>query len=214
MKNNPWKSINLDDYENHMLSENVRQLQALNQIMKEQIEQYPIRSVSILGVAGGNGLEHVDPNRVKQVYGIDINQDYLNACKQRHPQLNGIFSDICMDLKETSAFLPKTDLVIANLFIEYVGIDFFCDKIVEAGPRYISCVIQENKDRSFVSETPYEKELSSLADIYKDIQSDRLIFSIDRISYSPTLMKKYDLPNGKIFHRIDFELNKQLRIVE
>lgn len=75
-KENPWESISLRDYEEHMKLDNVRQLQTLNLLMKEQIEQYPIASLIILGIAGGNGLEHVNPTQIKTVYGIDINKDY------------------------------------------------------------------------------------------------------------------------------------------
>ena len=53
---NPWEEIRLDDYENHMRLDSVRQLQAMNTIMKEQFEAYPVETVMVLGVAGGNGL--------------------------------------------------------------------------------------------------------------------------------------------------------------
>ena len=68
---NPWKKIGLSDYENHMSLESVQQLQALNRIMKEQFSNYELLrkktdiheelhgNVMILGVAGGNGLEHI-----------------------------------------------------------------------------------------------------------------------------------------------------------
>ena len=32
--NNPWKEINLSDYENHMALDSVQQSQAMNQMMK------------------------------------------------------------------------------------------------------------------------------------------------------------------------------------
>ena len=34
---NPWETINLSDYEKHMSLESVYQLQALNEMMKEQL---------------------------------------------------------------------------------------------------------------------------------------------------------------------------------
>ena len=37
---NPWEEISLSDYENHMSLDNVKQLQAMNSIMKEQFEAY------------------------------------------------------------------------------------------------------------------------------------------------------------------------------
>ncbi len=56
--NNPWEEISLDDYENHMSLDSVKQLQAMNKIMEEQFETYPVSTAMVLGVAGGNGLEH------------------------------------------------------------------------------------------------------------------------------------------------------------
>lgn len=54
---NPWEEISLEDYENHMRLDSVRQLQALSKIMKGQLDAYPVSRVMILGVAGGNGLD-------------------------------------------------------------------------------------------------------------------------------------------------------------
>lgn len=53
---NPWEEISLSDYENHMKLDSVMQLQAMNERMKEQFDTYPVSSVMILGIAGGNGL--------------------------------------------------------------------------------------------------------------------------------------------------------------
>ena len=63
----PWKNIALNDYENHMRLENVYQLQTMNEMMKEQFCAHPAQSVIILGVAGGNGLEHIDPTQFRFV---------------------------------------------------------------------------------------------------------------------------------------------------
>lgn len=38
---NPWEEISLNDYENHMSLDSVKQLQIMNSIMKEQFEDYP-----------------------------------------------------------------------------------------------------------------------------------------------------------------------------
>ena len=74
---NPWKDISLSDYENHMALDSVQQLQAMNLMMKGQLNKYDIQSVMILGIAGGNGLEHVDVEKITKVYGVDINAEYL-----------------------------------------------------------------------------------------------------------------------------------------
>lgn len=37
----------------------------MNQMMKGQLD-YPVSSVMILGVTGGNGLEHIQKNKVQE----------------------------------------------------------------------------------------------------------------------------------------------------
>lgn len=66
---NPWVEILLDDYENHMRLGSVMQLQTMNQMMKSQLEDYPVSSAMILGVAGGNGLEHVQKVNMQKCMG-------------------------------------------------------------------------------------------------------------------------------------------------
>lgn len=80
---NPWENLLLSNYENHMKLSDLFQLQTLNNIMKSQTNMYTIYSIAILEIAGGNGLEHIDISSIKMVYGIDINQNYLNARKKK-----------------------------------------------------------------------------------------------------------------------------------
>jgi hypothetical protein len=35
----------------------------------------------VLGIAGGNGLDLIDPETTDAVYGYDVNPDYLAACE-------------------------------------------------------------------------------------------------------------------------------------
>lgn len=79
---NPWEEINLTDYENHMKLNTIMQLQAMNAIMKQQFYQYPVKTIMILGIAGGNGLEHINPQIIDKVYGIDINPQYLQYLRE------------------------------------------------------------------------------------------------------------------------------------
>lgn len=51
---NPWEEVSLNDYENHMSLDSVKQLQTMNSIMKEQFDAYPASTAMVLGVAGGN----------------------------------------------------------------------------------------------------------------------------------------------------------------
>jgi hypothetical protein len=87
---NPWEEIPLDAYESHMKLDSVMQLQAMNEMMKGQFDTYPASSIMILGIAGGNGLEHIQKDKFERVYGVDINSSYLYAVSQRYPELNGL----------------------------------------------------------------------------------------------------------------------------
>lgn len=69
---NSWEDIPLDDYKNHMNLDSVMQLQAMNEMMKGQFDTYPVSRVMILGIAGGNGLEHIKKDKLERVYGVDV----------------------------------------------------------------------------------------------------------------------------------------------
>ena len=70
------EEISLTDYENHMQLDSVMQLQVLNEMMIGQFYTYPVSSIMIFGIAGGNGLEHIQKDKFDKIYGIDINPLY------------------------------------------------------------------------------------------------------------------------------------------
>lgn len=135
---NPWENIHLDDYENHMKLDSVMQLQVMNEMMYDQFYRYPAKTMIILGIAGGNGLNHVRPEKIERVYGVDINRDYLQACVRCYPELKGIFETVLCNLQKENADLPEAELLVANLFIEYVGYRNFQRAVFKAAPRFVS----------------------------------------------------------------------------
>ena len=64
---NPWEEISLSDYENHMSLNSVKQLQAMNEMMKKQFAAYPVTIAMVFGIAGGNGLEHVNLKKYSKI---------------------------------------------------------------------------------------------------------------------------------------------------
>ena len=147
---NPWLEIDLNDYENHMKLDSIYQLQTMNKIMCNQFLDYPISSVMILGVAGGNGLNHFASDKIKTLYGVDINSNYLEICKKRFDYLGDSFVAIQANLLSDDCILPRADLVIANLLVEYIGCDVFVKRISQINPTYVSVVIQVNSYENFV----------------------------------------------------------------
>ncbi len=202
---NPWKSIPLDDYENHMSLDSVNQLQTLNTIMKSQLASYQVRDAIILGVAGGNGLEHIDPDKYQTVYGIDINEEYLKKTQERFRNLDGILRCLKIDLISEVYKLPGAAYLIADLLIEYIGYEAFKTVICKASPEYVSCVIQINTDdKGWVSDSPYLHSFDRLDEVHHQIEENALTEVMNSIGYSKLCEESFALPNGKALVRVDF----------
>ncbi len=207
--NNPWKEISLDDYENHMSLDSVKQLQTLNTMMKLQLGDYDVSTVMILGVAGGNGLEHIDKNKYKKVYGVDINEDYLQKVSERYSskdKLGGILECISADLTKDVESLPTAELVIADLLIEYIGYGAFAKAVEHINPKVVSCIIQINTDtENWVSDSPYLHAFDGLDAVHHRMEENELIKAMENKGFTEIKMVKEALPNGKALVRVDFQ---------
>ena len=205
-KDHPWEGIDLDTYENHMSDATVGQLQLLHQITGEQLTTYPSRSIGILGVAGGNGLDLIDPATTDAVFGYDINGRYLEACADRHkatlgPRLQPVQASI-----DRALSIAPVGLLIANLIIEYVGLEefaaFAAANIHAIGA--LSCVIQLNEATGFVSPTQYAASFDALGAISSDIDPSSLATALEKAGFAHVLSLSYPLHNGKTLVRQDF----------
>ncbi|MBD5137370.1 MAG: methyltransferase type 11 [Lachnospiraceae bacterium] len=202
---NPWEEISLSDYENHMKLDSVMQLQNMNQMMKGQFSTYPVSSVMILGIAGGNGLEHIDKNKFQKVYGVDINAEYLTAVEERYSDISDILECIQLNLIEETDRLPKAELLVANLLIEYIGYDCFQKAVEQVQPQYVSCIIQINVNDSWVSDSPYIHVFDDLDKVHHQMEEAPLIQTLKGIGYKLTAKTENPLPNGKKLVQLDFE---------
>jgi hypothetical protein len=70
---NPWLSIPAADYEAHMASPEVGQLQFLNAVFKETLARQRPKSLLVPGCATGNGFEHIDFTVTRRIVAVDIN---------------------------------------------------------------------------------------------------------------------------------------------
>ncbi|MCH5341252.1 MAG: methyltransferase type 11 [Acetatifactor sp.] len=201
---NPWEEIPLADYENHMKLDTVMQLQTLNEMMKGQFDTYSISSVMIFGIAGGNGLEHIPKGKFERIYGIDINSSYLQEVILRYPDLNGLLECLCIDLIDEADKLPKADMVIANLLIEYIGYQCFQKAIQYVNPKYVSCIIQINMEDNWVSDSPYLHVFDGLERVHHQMEEQALVKAMNEIDYSVIRTLEHILPNEKKLVQIDF----------
>lgn len=201
---NPWEEIPLTYYENHMKLGSVMQLQAMNEMMKGQFDAYPVTSVMIFGIAGGNGLEHIQKGKFKKVYGIDVNASYLKEVVQRYPELDGLLECLRIDLTDEADQLPKAEMVIANLLIEYIGYECFQKAIQHVKPKYVSCMIQINMEDHWVSDSPYLHVFDGLEQVHHQMEEHALENAMLEIDYHAIKTLEHLLPNGKKLVQMDF----------
>lgn len=96
------------------------QLAALAELFQCALGRLNPRSVTVLGVAGGNGLEHINRSITKRVIGIDFNQQYLKEVQRRFGDLPGL-ELIRFDLTKSGLGLPPVEMVHAALVFEHAG---------------------------------------------------------------------------------------------
>ena len=203
---NPWEEIDLDNYEKHMSLGSVMQLQTMNSMMKDQFDAYPVQTVMILGIAGGNGLEYVDTEKFRKVYGVDINEEYLKVVSERYAGLSGVLECLHVDLVNEADRLPQPQMLIANLLIEYIGYSAFQNVVCQTEPEYVSCIIQINTDEEqWVSDSPYIHAFDGLNRIHHQMDGKALEEAMSEIGYDRILKKHEQLPNGKSLVRLDFQ---------
>ena len=203
---NPWEEIKLDDYEKHMSLDSVKQLQTMNRMMENQLDAYPVTTAMILGIAGGNGLEHVSKEKYQIVYGVDINREYLEAVSKRYVSLGDILQCLRVDLIKEASKLPHAQFLIANLLIEYIGYQAFETVVHQVNPDYVSCAIQINTDeKNWVSDSPYIHVFDRLDEVHFQMEQGALTSVMEGAGYQKISEKSELLPNGKALVRIDFK---------
>ena len=202
---NPWEQVPLNVYEGHMGLDTVGQLQALDALYRQRLSAYRVKSVAFWGIAGGNGLSHIKPAAYDAVYGVDINEAYLDACRIRYPALHEKLTLIYADLSRPVT-LPYAELVFADLLIEYIGLAAFAARISATIPRTLCCTIQQNRAQSFVSPSPYAGQLLGIGGLHMDIEACALTDCVGAIGYRLCCREEIPLVNGKQLIRLDYML--------
>jgi SAM-dependent methyltransferase len=120
---NPWLTIPADDYEGHMSSPDVGQLQVLNELFGSVMAELRPASVAVLGCSTGNGFEHITPSVTRRVIGVDINPVYLDILRQRFAVRLPNLALLEGDIGSPSFQIEPVSLIFAGLVFEYVDID-------------------------------------------------------------------------------------------
>jgi hypothetical protein len=195
---NPWFNIPLADYERHMSHHLVGQSMLLNSLTKKYLDEIKPETVVFLGIAGGNGLEHIDKNITQSVYGIDFNQDYLDTTFIRYKHEIASLQLVNLDIVKTSDSICRADFVWAALILEYTGIgkvlEFCTNNIRKGGHLIIS--IQSNNNKQSVSPTGIES-IKKVGKIFSIINPQRLLSKTSVTGYRLIWKEENVLPDGK-----------------
>ena len=214
MNSNAWQKIKPGDYDLHMSHPLVAQTQMLSRITKEQFDlliNRSKRSVAMLGITNGNGLEHVVPCRIEKIIGIDINKAFLDECRNRFVEIETRLDlyqlDLTVDISKTSEIIAGCDLIIANLLIKHIHLENFI-KVISGLPnkrQIVSCTVQKNPDGSAVSRSGYEHVFGEIAEQREEEKEELIISAMTEYDFFFINHRHiYDLPNGKQFVRLDF----------
>jgi SAM-dependent methyltransferase len=197
---NPWLWIPLGDYEGHMSRPDVRQLRALSDLFKRAVELARPKSVAILGVAGGNGLEHLADAGLGRIVAIDINMEYLEQTRQRFKNYSALELH-CADLTVDRLRLQPVDLVHAALIFEHAGTENALENAVSLVGRHgrLSIVLQLPTPEQVPVALSTYASMQALRDHFTFVDRDLLHASLEDHGFINETEHTIQLPGNKAF---------------
>jgi len=203
---NPWLDIPLSDYEGHMALPQVDQARVLADQLAAVLALHRPGSVALIGCAGGNGFERIDPHLTSRVVGVDINPEYLAAARRR---FDGVFESLellCADAQSDELTFEPVDVIFAALVFEYADPRAMLRNLA-ARTRpdgIVAAVLQlPTPGKMPVTPTPFTS-LGKLAPIMALLPPEELIGEarVGGLKLSGT--RRIDLPSGRRFQSLTF----------
>lgn len=205
MELNAWNQIPLQDYELHMQHETVAQAQLLSSLTNKYLRKYSPQIPLFLGISGGNGLEHIDLERTKSVYGIDINNSYLEETRKRFGEKIKQLVLVNSDIAISNESFVKADFVWAALIFEYIdiqrGFEFINNNSGNSAKLIIT--IQSNNGNQSVSQTGVES-IKAVKDIFTIVDADYLRSVAQMSGFELIGSEENIMPNGKSLLTYEF----------
>jgi hypothetical protein len=195
---NPWISVPLEDYEGHMSQPAVGQLEPLAELFAEALTFTRPASVALLGIAGGNGLDRIDPQITHRILGIDIHPAYLEAVRARYAAIAGLKLH-CLDLAAAPVAVEPCALVHAALIFEHAGAGLCLDNalsLVETGGHFSVVLQLPSETEPGVSTTPYAS-IGNLKSAFTLLHPGSFIQTLHSRGFQLIHETRRSLPAGK-----------------
>jgi ubiquinone/menaquinone biosynthesis C-methylase UbiE len=205
-KDNPWLNISASDYEGHMRSPEVGQMQFLSNVFGELMSKYTPRTLAVIGCAAGNGFERINSGQVDRVIGIDINPDFIALAQTRFAKRLPQLELICGDLLGCRIEGRSLDFIFAGLILEYVdaeaAVSHFTEWLKPHG--LLAVVLQLPSDQGKVTATKYTS-LICLEPVINLVEPDRLTAIAEQYHLRLRTSRIETLPSGKSFFVGEYE---------
>jgi SAM-dependent methyltransferase len=198
---NPWLDIPLEDYEGHMSLPAIGQARMLADQLALLMERERPTSIAIIGCAGGNGLDRVEPGQVKRVVAVDINPAYIEAVGIRHRRRLTGLELYCADIQSGSFQFEPVDLIYAALLFEYVDVGAALatlKRVCRSGGLLATLIQLPHHDHGVVSPSPYTS-LKMLAPVMRLIAPAELSRLALAAGFAAADCELIELPSGKQF---------------
>jgi ubiquinone/menaquinone biosynthesis C-methylase UbiE len=203
---NPWLDIPLSDYEGHMALPQVDQSRMLSDQLAALLALHRPRSVALIGCAGGNGFERIDPRLTLRVVGVDINPDYLEAARRRYDGVFESFELLCADAQSSELAFEPVELAFAGLVFEYADARALLRNLtarVRSGGVLAAVLQLPTSGKAKVTPTPFTS-LEKLAQIIELLPPEELIGEARVSGLKVSSTRRVDLPTGKSFQTLVF----------
>lgn len=198
---NPWLQIPAHDYEAHMASPEVGQLQVLNKLLGSVLVEFKPQSLAVLGCCTGNGFEHISPTITKRVLGIDINPAYLDVLRQRFSRSLPNLHLVEQDIASPSFHMKPVSMIFAALVFEYVNIDHALQNIAKCllpGGMLVAALQLPSQEAAAITPTQYTS-LAALASIMNLVDTEHFSAVCSQNGFAQVKSEEIPLKHGKAF---------------
>ena len=193
-----WLKVPLADYEGHMNAPQVAQLATLAHLFAQALAEHQPESLAIVGIAGGNGLDHIDRNRTRRIVGLDVCQSYLDAAGERYADLPGLELH-CADLAEIDVRIEPVHMVHAALVFEHAGAGRCLDNalaLVKPGGAFVAVLQLPSESAAGVGPTGFDS-LQNLAPDFQLIDPAWFTQAVTRRGLTLQSESRYPVASGK-----------------
>jgi trans-aconitate methyltransferase len=203
---NPWLDIPLADYEAHMASPAVAQAQMIAGTLADLLETHRPRSLAVIGCAGGNGFDRVDPSHTTRVVGVDINPTYLAEARRRFDRAFDELELYCADVGTDELAFAPVDLIFAALIFEHADARVVLPRLaarIAAGGSL--AVLLQLPAVGIPEITPTSHtSLATLAQVMRLVEPEVVADAAHTAGLVSSGTRRIDLPTGKSFQLLRF----------